>query len=98
MGKVKEETPARAGGNKPTSSKPAASKGARSRFAPFFGNFLSTATFKPLQGKQARLWTGVGLGLLVIAGLYSLYQYVLADETPTVRYGVPALVGVVSPG
>lgn len=96
MGKVREESPARAGGggNKSAASKPAASK-SRSRFAPFLGNFVSTASFKPLQGKQARLWTAVGLGLLVVAGLYALYQYVLADETPVYRYSVPAVVGAV---
>jgi preprotein translocase subunit SecE len=96
MGKVKEESPARTGGgSKPAASKPSGSKSAKGQLVPFFGNFLSTSTFKPLQGKQARLWTAVGLGVLVVAGLYSLSQYVLVDEPPMVRFAIPAAVAVV---
>lgn len=96
MGKVKEETPARTGGgSKPAASKPGGSKSSKGRVAPFFSNFLRTGAFKPLQGKQARLWTAVGLGVMVVSGLYSLYQYVLVDETPMVRLAVPAAVAAV---
>lgn len=93
MGKVRDEAP-------PTTTKPVAkpsgSKGGRAgQFAAFFGNFLRLDTYKPMQGRQARLWTGVGLGLLVIAGIYSLYTYQLADSKPLVAFGVPALVALV---
>ncbi len=92
MGKVKDEAPAKT--SKPA-TKPGGSKGVPSRVAPFFTNLLRTDVVKPNQGKQARLWTAIGLGVLVLAGLYQLYVYYLADLTPAVRYSIPTAIGLV---
>jgi preprotein translocase subunit SecE len=79
MGKVKDETAA-----KPAKSAPAkggsAAKKAAGRVAPFFTNLVKADTFKPTQGKNARMLTAVGLGALVAAGLYQLYELHLRDQ------------------
>jgi preprotein translocase subunit SecE len=97
MGKVKDESTA----VKTTkSSAPRAGGGGGPRFlaqvAPFFTNFFRPDTYKPQQGWHARLWTGVGLGLLVLTGLYRLYVTQLEGETTLpVQYGVPIGLGLV---
>ena len=92
MGKVKDGTPA------PKTAKSSAggpSKSSRrGRFAPFLENLVKANLYKPLQGKQARLWTGLALGAALAAGLWRLGQ-MLIDYGPEVRLGVPALVGAV---
>jgi len=94
MGKVKDEAPAKAS-SKPT-PKASAVKDARRRVTPFLTNLVRTDAFKPTQGRQARLWTAVGLGAIVAAGLYRLYVILHADGfSPPVRFGVPAAVGLV---
>ena len=50
--------------------------------------------FKPTQGKNARLWTAVGLGALVGVGIFRVYELYLKDQYPPVpRYGIPAALG-----
>jgi preprotein translocase subunit SecE len=91
MGRVKDQEPA-------TSAKSAAkAQGGGKKpgqFRLFLANLARSDTYKPNQGWHARLWTGIGLGVLALAGLYQLYVTQLQGETTTaVQYGVPALLG-----
>ena len=91
MGKVRDEAPAKV-------SKPAKASAPRKppgMFAAFLANLFRGEVPKPTQGKQARIWTAVGLGALVAAGLYRLATTLLADATPLVRLGVPSALGLV---
>jgi preprotein translocase subunit SecE len=91
MGKVKDEISA---------SKPAKpSKGGQSgdtkrRFMQFFANLLDTQLYKPRQGWYARLYTALGLGVILVLGLWRLHETLMTASLGT-RYGVPALVGAV---
>jgi preprotein translocase subunit SecE len=89
MGKVKDGTTAA----KSTKAVLSGSKNAN-RFAPFLANLGRVDQYKPLQGKQARLWTGVGLGVILAAGLWRLSE-TLIDYQPATRYGIPAAVGAI---
>jgi len=91
MGKVKDEAPAKAA--KP-GAKGASFRGARQSIAPFVANLIRTDVVKPNQGKQARLWTAVGLGVLIAAGVYRLYDTQLRDYAPLPRYLVPAVLAL----
>ncbi len=92
MAKVKDEAPVK--------SAKAAPKGgfrrASGRIVPFFVNMLETGHYKPTQGKNARLWTAIGLGALVAAGLYQFYEQYLKDQvwSELYRYGIPAAIGL----
>jgi preprotein translocase subunit SecE len=93
MGRVKDQEPA-------TSAKPApkaqGGKKPPGLFAQYLGNLARGEVYKPNQGWYARLWTGIGLGGLVLAGLYQLYVTQLQGETSTaVQYGVPAVLAAV---
>lgn len=92
MGKVKDETASA----KAKSAKSAGKGGGGkrpSRFAPFLANLTRTDAYKPLQGKYARLWTVLGLGLLILVGVYRLYQTQLEGQTSqAVQFGVPAVL------
>ncbi|HEV3166363.1 MAG TPA: preprotein translocase subunit SecE [Isosphaeraceae bacterium] len=90
MGKVKDGTQA-AKATKPSGG---GGKGAKNQFVSFLVNLVKTDLYKPMQGKQARLWTGVGLGVVVAAGLYRLVDTLTDYRLPT-RYGVPAIIGAV---
>lgn len=88
MGKVRDEA------TSPKPAKPAAAGSGKRSFptglSRFFGNLVRADAYKPTQGWHARLWTAVGLGALVAAGLYVLYLR-LADETSApARFGIPA--------
>jgi len=91
MGKVRDEAPAS------KSTKPApkqGSSGKASKVAPFFLNLLKVDLYKPSQGWYARVWTGIGLAVLLGAGVFRFYQVYLADTaSPMVRLGVPLAVG-----
>ena len=93
MGKVKENTPAVKSAANPKTNSAAESK---HLFASFIANLFSPALYKPLQGKRARLWTGVGLGATILLGLRELSLSLAGAEFSTaVFYGVPVLVGLV---
>jgi preprotein translocase subunit SecE len=91
MGKVKDGISA---------SKPAKpSKGGppsenRRRVAHFFANLVRTELYKPKQGWYARIYTAIGLGLIVVLGLWRLFDTLMASTIGT-RYGVPSVVGLV---
>jgi len=88
MGKVRDETAAKP--SKPA-PKSASAKEGRRRVVSFLANLVRTDVVKPNQGKNARLWTAIGLGVLVAAGIYRLYEQQLKGEYgPAVRFGVPA--------
>ena len=95
MGKVKD-------GSSSSKSVKVASKGGpvsapkKARFAPFFANLASAAIYKPLQGRLARIWTAVGLGLVIFMGLRELWLTLDANQaTFATVYGVPAVLGAV---
>jgi preprotein translocase subunit SecE len=71
MGKVKDDAPATTA---KAASKPSAMRDAGRRFAPFLANLVHTDLYKPTQGWYARVWTAAGLGVLLAAGVYRLYQ------------------------
>jgi preprotein translocase subunit SecE len=89
MGKVKDGTPA----VKTTKSSGGGSKDARRRFGSFLVNLVRADVYKPLQGRQARLWTAAGMGLILAVGVWRLVE-ALIEYRPAPRYGIPALVGL----
>jgi len=92
MGKVKDEAPAKSAKAAPKGS--AARKAGR--LTPFFTNLVRGGVVKPTQGKHARLFTALGLGLLVVTGLYQLYELYLKDQyAPAARFGIPVGLGLV---
>jgi preprotein translocase subunit SecE len=91
MGRVKDQEPAQ-------SAKPAAkAQGGRKPpglFRQYVANLARGDVYKPNQGWYARLWTGIGLGVMALAGIYRLYVTQLEGETTTaVQYGLPAALG-----
>ena len=91
MGKVKENS-----STAKTVAVPKANGSGESdhQFALFLGNLLTPAPYKPLQGRRARLWTGVGLGATILLGLRELSMTLDgAQFAPGVVYGVPVAVG-----
>ena len=91
MGKVKEGSPA---------SKPAkVAKGgpagdSKGRFAPFLANLVQANLYKPLQGRQARLWTAIALGLVIVFGLREVYDSLEGRTSKLATYGWPVGIGV----
>ena len=89
MGRVQDEAPAK--------TAKAANKGSATLGAlgSFFMNLLRADQFKPTQGKIARLWTGIGLALLVGAGIYQFHEYQLkGNYGPVAQFGIPALLAL----
>jgi preprotein translocase subunit SecE len=85
MGKVRDELSTQ------KSSKPSkAGSGSRPRgvFAQFVINLARTDFYKPMQGWYARLYTGLALGLVVLAGAYQISQASL-EYSPLWRFGIP---------
>jgi preprotein translocase subunit SecE len=92
MGKVKDGSPA-AKATKPTKGGPTGDS--KSRFAPFLANLTHTSLYKPLQGKQARLWTAVALGLIIVFGLREVFLSLEASSSKLTAYGTTVAVGAV---
>jgi preprotein translocase subunit SecE len=87
MGKIKDEL-STSKTVKPGKGKPgSASKGL---FAQFLVNLTRTDLYKPMQGWNARVWTAVGLGVIVAAGAWKVYEGSL-DYAPGWRFGTPAM-------
>lgn len=94
MGKVKDEAPAKA--TKPA-SKSGSGGGLFGWVRGFVGNLLRGDAYKPTQGWYARLLTGLGLGVVALAGIVRLAQTQLDGERfsgPWMQYGLP--VGLVA--
>lgn len=90
MGKVKDGAPAKT--VKPSKGGPAG--GSRQRFAQFLTNLFRADLYKPMQGRQARLYTAIALGVVVALGIWRLYETVTEYPVGT-RFGVPAAAGLV---
>lgn len=91
MGKVRDDLSA---------SKPSKSAKARIGSRPpgilsrFLTNLGRTDLYKPMQGWNARLYTGLGLGLIAAFGAWQLYDG-WKDEDFYLRVGVPLVVAAV---
>jgi len=91
MGKVKDEV----SGQKPTKlPKGKPSGGAVSAVSQFLLNFLRTDVYKPMQGWNARLYTALGLGLLLAVGVWRLHEASL-DSSTAWRLGLPTVAALV---
>lgn len=91
MGKVKDEISA----SKPSKpSKGGQGSETKRRVLQFFANLLDTQLYKPRQGWYARLYTALGLGIILVLGLWRLHETLMTASLAT-RYGVPAVVGAV---
>ena len=64
------------------------------RVAPFFTNLLQGGIYKPTQGKNARLFTGLALALMVLVGAWRLFETLNGWKSLGGRFGVPAALGV----
>ena len=91
MGKVRDGLPA---AKSAKSAKGGPAGDTKGRFAPFLANLFRTTLYKPLQGKHARLWTAIGLGLTILFGLRELSLTLGAQSSASTAYGVPALIGL----
>ena len=92
MGKVREEE------YSPRSAKPSGktpSRGLPAGLTRFLSNLLRAGTYKPNQGWYVRLLTALGLGALLAAGLYALYNRIADVSSPPLRFGLPAGIGIV---
>ncbi len=91
MGKVKD------GISVTTPSKPAKGKGGgspRGLFSLFLANLIRTELYKPMQGWYARMYTAIGLGVVVAAGAWKMSESTL-EYTPAWRFGLPAAFAAV---
>lgn len=91
MGKVKDGSPASKPAKVVKGGPAAESKG---RFAPFLANLLQANLYKPLQGKQARLWTAVALGLVIVFGLREIYDSLEGRTSKLATFGWPVGIGI----
>jgi preprotein translocase subunit SecE len=91
MGKVKDEVAA----SKPVKAGKAKPGGApKGLLALFALNLIRADLYKPMQGWYARLYTAVGLGLIVAAGAYRI-EYDSREYSPLWRVGLPTAFVVV---
>jgi preprotein translocase subunit SecE len=94
MGRVKDQEPASA--TKPAAKGQPAGRKPPGLFRQYLANLARGGTYKPSQGWHARLWTGLGLGVLIAAGLYQLDATQLQGETTTpARFGLLAILAAV---
>ncbi|SRR5579883_1149880 len=92
MGKVRDEVSVQ----KPSKpNKPGGGSHPRGLFAQFLANLLRTDLYKPRQGWHARLYTGLALGVIVLAGAYQVSQAAL-EYSPAWRFGLPLVFAVVA--
>jgi len=91
MGKVKDGVPASKAA-KP--SKGVSSGSVRGRLAEFVANLGRANLYKPIQGRYARIYTAAGLGVILVLGLWRLFE-VVHDASPATRFGIPTAVGAV---
>jgi preprotein translocase subunit SecE len=91
MGKVKD------GISVSTPSKVSKGKGGapiRGALSAFLANLIRVDMYKPMQGWYARVYTAIGLGVVVAAGAWKISESTL-EYTPGWRFGLPALFAVV---
>jgi preprotein translocase subunit SecE len=91
MGKVKDEAPA---SKAPKPSKGGSIGGSRRGRVGFLANLVRPDLYKPMQGRQARIYTAGALGVVVALATWRLFES-LTEASLATRYGVPAAVGLV---
>jgi preprotein translocase subunit SecE len=91
MGKVKDGSPA---AKTPKVSKGGPVAAPKRQFAPFLANMLQVSLYKPLQGRQARLYTALALGFTILMGLRELHLTLGAQSSVATSYAVPTAVGL----
>jgi len=91
MAKVKDDVAERKPSKPPKGKSNGGAGGAVSRF---FANAVSTKPYKPKQGWNTRLYTGIGLGLILAFGVWRLHE-MLIESSLAVRLGVPAVTAAV---
>ena len=85
MGKVKDEVSA----SKPAKSGKAKPGGApRGMLALFLVNLGRMDLYKPMQGWYARVYTVLGLGLILAAGAWKVFDASI-EYSPALRFGLP---------
>jgi len=92
MGKVRDDV------SSPKPSKPSKGKAGGAppgTFRHFVTNLFQTGLYKPMQGWYARLYTVLGLGVIVAAGVWHVYEMAL-DLGPGWRLGLPAACALVA--
>jgi len=86
MGKVRDEVSA----SKPLKPAKGKSGGApKGLFVQFLLNLVRADLYKPMQGWYARIYTALGLGLIVAAGAWRVYD-ASQEYPPLWRVGLPA--------
>ena len=74
MGKVKDGAPA----TKATKAVPkggsSGGSSSRRRFVQFLANLFRGDLYKPMQGRHARIYTAIALGVVVALGLWRLFE------------------------
>ncbi len=93
MGKVKDGALA-AKATKPAPKGGSSGSSSRRRFVQFLTNLFRGDLYKPMQGRQARIYTAVALGVIIALGLVRLSE-ALNEYPLTTRYGIPAGLGLV---
>jgi preprotein translocase subunit SecE len=91
MGKVKD------GSSVSTPSKPIKGKSSgpsKGMFFSFLLNLIRVDLYKPMQGWYARVYTAIGLGVIVAAGAYRMSESTL-EYGPLLRFGMPAAFAAV---
>ena len=86
MGKVKDEVSASKPA-KPSKGKPGSAP--EGLFALFLVNLVRADLYKPMQGWYARVYTALGLGLIVAAGAWRVFEHRSSIRRP-LRFGLPA--------
>jgi preprotein translocase subunit SecE len=80
MGKLKDKDDVSASkAPKPVKGKPGGAP--KGLFTQFLKNLATADRFKPMQGWYARIYTAVGLGVIVAAGAWKLYEAALDYST-----------------
>ncbi|WP_435018354.1 preprotein translocase subunit SecE [Tundrisphaera sp. TA3] len=94
MGKVKDGTPAVKATKVAKGGPVAAPKG---RFSSFLANLAQVGVYKPLQGRQARIYTAVALAFIIVMGLRELQLTLSAQPNISIEasYIIPTVVGLV---
>src|SRR4051812_25298326 len=90
MGKVKDGSPASSKAAKLSKGGPTGDS--KRRFAPFLANLVQTGVYKPLQGRQARLWTAIGLGAIIVFGLREVFLTLQATSSSVTAYSITAAI------
>jgi preprotein translocase subunit SecE len=90
MGKVKDDVAA----SKPSKVPKKSGSAPRGLFAQFLLNLVRPDLYKPMQGWYARVYTAVGLGLVVLFGAFRVYE-TAQEYTFYWRSGLPAAFAII---